>query len=136
EMVKARSIAMGERDVRVTKDGDALTNIRTVDAEVPSFAAKLLKPSNTVVEVKAWNPATKTASIKVDVQGAPTQLTGTVRLTPNGSGTDYNVELTAHCKVPLIGSKIASYVESISKKSLDEEYAWNTAKLAELAKGA
>lgn len=135
EVVRERSIALGERDVKVTKDGGAITNIRTVDAEIPSFAAKFLKPSNTVVEVKVWNPTTNTASLKIDVQGAPTDMGGTIRLAANGSKTDYTVELTATCKIPLIGGKIAAYVETVAKKGIEDEYAWNKAKLDELTSG-
>lgn len=135
EVARERSIAMGERDIKVTKDGETVTNIRTVDAEIPGFAAKLLKPSNTVVEVKSWSAASKSAKLSVDVKGAPTQLEGTIRLTPKGSGTEYTFDYTAICKIPLIGGKLASYVEGVTKKGADTEFAWNQKKLNERAGG-
>jgi hypothetical protein len=133
EVAKQRSIDMGERDVKVTKDGEAVTNVRTVDAEVPGFAAKLLKPSNTVLEVKRWSSATKSARMSVDVKGAPTQIEGTIKLTPNGGGCDYALDFTVTCKIPLIGGKLAAYVEGITKKGMQEEFEWNQRKLNERA---
>jgi hypothetical protein len=133
EVSKQRSIDMGERDIKVTKEGEAVTNIRTVDAEVPGFAAKLLKPSNTVVEVKRWSSATKSGQLSVDVKGAPTQIDGTIKLTPSGSGCDYTLDFKVTCKIPLIGGKLASYVEGITKKGMQEEFEWNQRKLNERA---
>jgi len=130
EMVRERSIAMGERDIQLTKDGETLTNVRTVDADVPGFAAKVLRPTSTVREVKRWNALAKTGELTVEMQGAPARLEGTLRIVPNGSGCDYIIDYAAKVRVPLIGGKIAAFIENATKKSLDEEFAWNSKKLA------
>ncbi len=133
DVVRQRSTDMGEREIKLTKEGETVTNIRTVDAEVPGFAAKILKPSNTVIEVKRWNAATKSCHMSVDVKGAPTQIEGTIKLTPNGAGCDYVLDFTVTCKIPLIGGKLATYVEGITKKGMQEEFEWNQRKLNERA---
>ncbi len=135
ETARERSAAMGERDIRVTTEGETVINTRTVDAEVPSYAAKLFKPSNTVVETKRWSSATKSAKMSVDVKGAPTQIEGTIRLTPKGTGCEYSVDFEASCKIPLIGGKLAQYVETMTKKGMEQEFAWNQKKLSERASG-
>ncbi|MBC7173847.1 MAG: DUF2505 domain-containing protein, partial [Polyangiaceae bacterium] len=116
EVVRERSVFMGERDIKITKQGDTVTNDRMVDAEVPSFAAKLLKPSNNIIEVKRWNPATKSGTFSVEVKNVPTQLEGTIRITPKGEGSEYAIDFKVTCKIPLIGGKLASYIEGLTQK--------------------
>jgi len=130
EYVRQRSEAMGETNINITKTGDTVKNVRTVVAQVPGFAAKVLKPTNTVVEIKAWNASNKTASLSVDVQGAPTKLTGTIRIYDNpGGGCTYETEYTASCSIPLIGKKIAEYVEKVTHEGMETEFHWNQKKL-------
>ncbi len=135
ETARERSMHMGERDINIRKEGNAVTNVRTVDSEVPGFAAKFLKPSNTVTEVKRWDPATKSAKLTVDIQGAPTHLEGTITLKPKGAGTEYTMDYEVTCKIPLIGGKIAAFAEGLTKKSMDVEFAWNQKKMNERAGG-
>ncbi|MFI5296604.1 MAG: DUF2505 domain-containing protein [Polyangiales bacterium] len=125
EIVRQRSMALGERDVRVTKSGETLTNLRVVEAEVPGFAKKLFTPTNTVEDVKAWDAATKTARMTVDVRGAPTKISGTIRIVPNGTGADYVVDYQVACKIPLIGGKLEEFVSSATEKGLRQEYEHN-----------
>lgn len=135
ETARERSIYMGERDISITTEGETITNSRTVDVQVPGFAAKLVKPSNTVTEVKRWSSATKSATITVDVKGAPTHLSGTIHLEPKGEGCEYVMNYDVACKIPFIGGKLASYVEGLTKKSLEQEFAWTQKKLNERAGG-
>lgn len=133
EHVAERSTAMGERDLNITKRGDAVHNTRTVDADVPGFAKKVLKPSNTVVEVKQWNPSDRSAKLSVDVKGAPAKVHGTITIVPNAAGgCDYATDFEVTCKIPLIGKKLAQYVAGVTEKGMREEFAWNQRRLNEL----
>ncbi len=129
EVVKARSLSFGERDVKVAKTGEKLTNTRLVEAEVPSFAKKLFSPSNTVEDVKLWDAATKTARFDVDVKGVPVKIGGTIAIVANGTGCDYVVDYEVSCKIPLIGGKLASFVGTSTEKGFRDEFEWNQKRL-------
>ena len=126
---RARSEAFGERDIQVTENGGAVTNRRLVEADVPSFAKKLLNPTNTVTEVKRWNAATKTAELSVDIQGAPVKLNGTIRIVPSGSGSEYITDFTASCKIPLIGGQLEKHIVGVTEQGMRREFDWNQARL-------
>ena len=134
ERVKARSEAFGEREVRVTVDGGTVTATRIVDAEVPSFARKLVKPSNQVTDIKKWNLATKTATFSVDVRGVPVTIAGEIALAARaGGGADCTVRFEVTCKIPLIGGTLAKHVTGMTENGLRREFEWNQRGLDELA---
>lgn len=129
--VRARSEAFGERGMQITESNGTITNRREVDADVPAIAKKVLKPTNTVTEVKAWNAATKTATMSVDIQGAPIKVAGNIRLTPSGTGTEYTVDFQVTCKIPLIGGQIEKHATGQTEDGMRREYEWNKARLDE-----
>jgi hypothetical protein len=129
DVIKRRGAALGERNVEVTVDGNRVTTTRTVEAEVPGFAKKFLKPTNDVLEIKEWDPAARTARLDVDVKGAPTRVTGTIRIVPDGTGTSYQVDFQVTCSIPLIGKKIADYADGLTAKGMRDEYEWNKREL-------
>jgi hypothetical protein len=133
ETVKARSEAFGERDVKVTKTGNTITNLRLIDVVLPAFAKALFTPTNTVLDVKVWDPPTKTARFSVDVKNVPTRVAGTVRIVSTDAGCDYVVEMQVTCPVPLIGGKLEAFVVTATKKSLREEYEYNCGQLGKAA---
>lgn len=129
--LKARSEAFGEREVEVKKHGNTITNLRLIDVELPAFARALFAPTNTVLDLKVWDPATRTAKFTVDVKNVPTRVGGTVKIVPTETGCDYIVDVQVSCKVPLIGGKLEVFVASATNKALDREYEYNRSKLAE-----
>ncbi len=130
ETAKKRSVAFGERDISVTTSGSTVTNVRKVEADVPAFAKKVLNPVNTVTDVKRWDPATKSAQLSVDIQGAPIKVAGTIRLVPSGSGCDYIVDFQVTCKIPLIGGQIEKHATTQTEEGMRKEFEWNKAQLA------
>lgn len=129
EVIRARSESFGERDVRVTKTGETLTNLRLIDVALPAFAKALFTPTNTVVDVKVWDAAAKTGRFTVDVKNVPTRVGGTVRLVPTDTGCDYIVDVQVSCKVPLIGKKLETFVAGQTRKALEDEHAYNLTRL-------
>ena len=130
DAVKARSIALGERDVRVSKVGETVTNVRLVEAELPSFAKSLFTPTNTVEDVKAWDATTKKARLTVDVKGAPTKIGGTIEIVPTATGCDYVVDFQVACKIPFIGGKLEAFVTTATEKGLRDEFDYTVKALA------
>jgi carbon monoxide dehydrogenase subunit G len=129
EVIKRRGTALGERNIQVVVDGNRVTTTRTVEAEIPAFAKKFLKPTNDVVEIKDWDPTTRTAKLDVDIKGAPTRVTGTIRIRPEGTGTSYEIDYQVSCSIPLVGKKIADYADDLTAKGMREEYEWNKREL-------
>jgi len=123
--VKARCEAMGERDVAVTNQDDTVTCVRVVEASVPSFAKKLLKPTNTVTDVKRWSRASRKATFSVDIKGVPVTIEGAIELAPSGSGATCSVTGTVTCRIPLIGGTLAKHVAALTEQGLRKEWEWN-----------
>lgn len=132
ETARRRSVAFGEEDIKVTTQGATVINVRKVEAEVPGFAKKFLNPKNVVTDTKAWNAATKSAALTVDIAGAPLKMSGNIRIVPAGSGSEYIVDFTMTCKIPLVGGQIEKHATGVTEEGMRREYEWNKAEIAKL----
>jgi hypothetical protein len=130
----ARYESMGHRDVQVlelTADDDAvrIVSSRVVDVELPGFAKKALKPTNTMKQTDEWHRQSDgswSGTFTVDVQGAPVRIDGTMKLAPEGDGSRHEVTLDLQVKIPLIGGKVADWVgKNDAQRTLDSEFAFN-----------
>lgn len=129
EICRKRSEAFGDKDIRCTKTGDTVTNVRLVEADVPSFAKKFINATNTVTDVKAWNPTTKSATLSVEIKGVPVKITGDIRIVPAGSGSDYIVNFQVACKIPLIGGQLEKHITGVTEDGMRKEFEWNKANI-------
>ena len=139
-VVQARYDAAGDRDLEILDcgpDGDDLVihTRRTVDVEgLPGFATKVIKPTNTMEQVDAWDApdadGARNGTFTIDVKGAPVKVSGTMRLEPTADGgTRHTVTGKFDVKVPLVGGKIASWAEGPAQKRLDAEFAFHQTRL-------
>jgi len=139
EVVKARYDAAGDRDLEILEcgpdgDGFVIRTSRTVDVDLPGFARKVLKPTNTMVQVDRWGAAdadgARDGDFAIEVKGAPVKVAGTMRLAPTGGGgTRHTVNGKLDVKVPLIGGKVAGWAEGPSQQRLDAEFDFHRARL-------
>jgi len=135
EEVRKRSVAFGDRDIRidVSEAGGTKTisNTRLVTADVPGFMKKLFNPTNTVVDKKAWRTEGDKVigKLDVDVQGTPTEIHGTITIAPAPGGSTYTIDFKGTAKIPLIGGKVEAYVEEQSQKGMREEFEYNQKQL-------
>ncbi len=137
---KEKYEGMGHRDVEITEcDGDEaalrITSTRVVDVDLPGFAKKVLKPTNTMTQRDQWHRSSDGAgwdgTFDVEVKGAPIHLSGTMRLTPGSDGTTHDVVLNVEVKVPLIGGRIADWAaKNDVRRTLDAEFAFGDKWLA------
>lgn len=132
EVTRKRSEWSGDRDIQITASNGSVQNIRKVQADVPAFAKKLLNPVNTVTEVKQWNAANKTATLKVDIQGVPVKVTGDIRITPSGSGSEYTVDFKVSCSIPFIGGQLEKHITGVTEEGMRKEWGWNKDELSKL----
>lgn len=140
EAVVARYEGMGHRDVQVlesTRTADSLTvrTSRVVEVDLPGFARKVLSPTNTMEQTDQWTAAgdgSWDGTVAVHVQGAPVQMSGTMRLEPAGVATTMHLTLSMSVKVPLVGGKIADWAgKNDVPRTIAAEFAAGDAWLAD-----
>ena len=130
---------MGHQDVQVlefTADADAIRIVssRVVTVDLPGFAKKALKPTNTIVQTDEWRRTADgswSGTFSGDVKGSPVNIAGTMTLTSVPDGAEHQVTIDVHVKIPLIGGKIADWAgKNDVRRTLDAEFAFNDARLA------
>lgn len=98
---------------------------RDVPSNPPGFAKKFLKSTNTITETDVWQITdgdVRNGTFTIDIKGAPIKVNGTLKITADGDGCANEIETNVKVSIPLIGGKIAKFVEEDTKNSLDEDY--------------
>lgn len=108
---EATSTGTWSSSVETAGDRTTITSERVLPTDdLPDIAKSFVGPTLTVAEVQAWGPAaadgSRTAQLSVHLKGAPMTLNGTVRLSPNGSGSVQELEGELKVSVPFIGGKL------------------------------
>ncbi len=89
-----------------------------MNAPVPGFAKKFLGETMSVVQQDTWNTAARTGELKVEMQGAPIDISAKMELKQGASGAENHVHWNIHCKIPLVGGKIEKLIaDDIRAKS-------------------
>jgi carbon monoxide dehydrogenase subunit G len=122
--------SMGHRDIEVVEsqhsdDAFRLVVRRNVDVDLPGFAKRVLKPTNTVVTTDDWTRGADgvcRGTQHVETQGTPVKIDATTQLAPDGDTTTYSVAIQLDVKVPLIGGKLADWAKGMVSEQLDEEF--------------
>ena len=111
-----------------------IVSTRVVDVELPGFAKKALKPTNTMVQTDEWSRAGRRIVVR-HVRGGSQGCAG-AHLGHDGSrahrrGLRHDVALDLQVKVPIVGGKIADWVgKKDVQRTLDAEFDFNAARLA------
>ena len=137
----AKFESMGHREIKVLKferddDGVLVEVQRLVDMELPGFAKKVMKPTNTVVSTDRWKAnadGSYGGTFLVDTTGAPLDVKGTTILRGEGDTTKYEIFVEVKVNVPLIGGRIANFAKGVIDKQFEHEFAAGDAWLAEHA---
>jgi hypothetical protein len=139
DATQAKYEGMGHRDVEIldtsrTDDGLHIASSRVVDVDLPGFARKVLKPTNTMRQTDDWRVGANggwSGSFGVEVDGAPIELSGVMRLVPGDGTCTHEVTITMKVKVPIVGGKIADWAgKNDVRRTLDAEFAFGDAWLA------
>lgn len=127
----AKFAAMGHREIEVVDQSSSATQFRIelkrlVDLELPGFAKKVLKPTNTVTTIDTWNDngdGTYGGTFELHAAGTPMESKGTTLIEPDGDKTRYTVSIAVKVKVPLVGGKIESYAKgAVIEPQLETEF--------------
>ena len=136
----AKYEGMGHREVQVLESSADDTHIhvatsRVVDVDLPGFARRVLKPTNTMRQTDDWTRADDgswTGTFAVEVDGAPIKLSGSMSLAAGDGTTDHTVTIDMQVKVPLVGGKIADWAgKNDVRQTLDGEFAFGDSWLAD-----
>ena len=139
EFLERKFAATGAKDVtvacEVTADGGAhIVITRKVTVDLPSFAAKFVQPTNTFVQTEDWDAATadgrRVCKYKVDVQGVPSSIAGTVTLTPDNGQTRQDIVAEVKVSIPLVGGKLEGFGVDSGTSVLADEAAFINKELA------
>lgn len=103
-----------------------ITSVRSAPADrLPDMARKLVGSSLQVEQVERWDaPATdgsRTGTTTITVPAAKASAEGTLRLAATGAGSEYAVEGTLACRIPLVGSKLAAKAEPMVGKVVNRQ---------------
>lgn len=140
EATTAKYDGMGHREIEILDcaAGDGTLHIessRIVDVDLPGFAKKFIKPTNTMHQTDDWqetDDGTWTGTFAVDVDGAPIELSGVMRLVPDDDTCTHEVTITMNVKVPLVGGKIADWAgKNDVRQTLEAEFAFGDTWLAD-----
>ena len=111
EFLKTRSEAMGESQVQVSKQKHGnqikITNSRYVKRELPSFAKKIFKAENHVVQTEQWHDST--GNYDLTLKGVPVQMSAEFAIAAHPKGCIYSISYNIRAKIPLIRKKIEKY---------------------------
>ena len=107
------------------KGGETVTVIRTQPADMPDFIKKLTGETVKVKQTEVWSgPAadgSRSADIKVKIIGQPAEMTGTAKLTEQGSSAKFDVNGDVKVSIPFIGKKIEPEIHKAITSSLRHE---------------
>lgn len=134
-----RCEALGERNAKaeVSESGGVTKTqvAREVEQELPGFARKLLKPTNTLVEREEWRSVDGRYEGKgrLKIVGTGATIDSTIQLSPSGAGCVYEMDFQVTAKAPLIRRKLESFIGDTALESLREQHAYYTRRLGESA---
>jgi hypothetical protein len=116
------------------EDAPTVVSRRKMTVDLPGFAKKVMTPTNTVVQTDEWSPTDgdgrRVCRYRVEVQGVPSRIDGTVTLSPDGDGTRQDVEAEVKVSIPLLGGRLEKFAVESGTKSLAQEAAFTAAALA------
>lgn len=145
EATVAKYRSMGHREIHIdeleaTDESLRVVSSRVVEVDLPGFAKRVLKPTNTMIQTDEWHQSEDGSwqgTFDVEVRGAPVHISGTMALIPVAGGTVHKVTARVDVSVPLIGGRIADWAgKGDVSRSIDGEYSFNDSWLEEHASAA
>lgn len=98
-------------------DGSLLLAVsRALPEGTPGPLQRFLPADGRVLQIETWEPeqgGVRTGSWRVEIDGAPARMGGTMRLEPLPTGSRYTIEGTVKVAVPIIGRKAESFIAAM-----------------------
>src|SRR5262245_26756155 len=122
-----RGIGSIRYEVSITRDGDSsqIRMDRVMKADLPDVARKIVGDTIEMVQTEDWGErqpdGSRSARFRVEIPGKPGSITGTVSLSPSGSGSREVVSGEVKVSVPFVGKKLETEVARGFKAALEVE---------------
>lgn len=132
----AKYESMNSREVKILEcdaqdDTLRIVSSRVVDVDLPGFAKRVLRPTNTMRQTDEWRrrgDGSWQGTFDVEVQGAPIHISGTMSLAPADGQAVHDVSIRVEVKVPIVGGRIADWAaKGEVRRNLDGEFTFNDA---------
>lgn len=129
--LRAKLQARGDTEVEVTECGPTaggfrIVTRRTVALDVPGFAKRIVRPTNTVIQTDSWSApdadGNRTGTWRVEARGVPVTMAGTMTLGRASGGSVEDIDGEVGCSIPIIGGRIAAFVGGTAQANLADEH--------------
>jgi hypothetical protein len=112
--------------ISATEDGGAQVRVRRVlPARVPDLVRRFVGESLTVDQVEQWSPAlpggTRSATVRVTVQGQPASMSGSMLLAPTADGSSELVTGEVKVAIPILGRQVEPEIVKVIESALRVE---------------
>jgi hypothetical protein len=112
-------------DVEAGVDGAVIRTVRTLPADVPSYAKSFVGDAIDFDLTETWGPADEDGSrdgtIEGSFTGTPMKVRGTMMLRPTAEGSELQISGEIKAGVPLVGGKLESFAGKEILRGLDKE---------------
>jgi Protein of unknown function (DUF2505) len=113
---KAGATGAVRHEASVTRLGDHVTVrlLRVMPPDVPDFLRGFVGETIDLDQIDVWQPASsdgsRTGSIRIEMGGAPVQLTGGMTLVGTAAATAATIDARVKASIPLVGGRIEKAV--------------------------
>lgn len=138
EFLLAKFAATGALDYSVLENsptpdgGHRVSTRRTVVAEIPGFAKRILNPKNTLTQIEDW-ASPLGGEWRVETKGVPVTTGGNSHIESTADGCVQHIDGRIKVSVPLIGGRLEKFIFAEAKKTMDAEHTFGQQWLADHA---
>ena len=138
DFLKARSEAIGARNVSVetSEDGGTITVkvIREMPTDAPSKLKKFIPSWSKAVQTEIWKVTPGgpyMGKAKVEPEGVPASIESRMKLSATDSGALMQIQSEAKSSIPFVGGALANFVGETAQKTLAAEYEYSRAHIGQ-----
>lgn len=126
DVCRATGATQYDVDVAADHSGGTISVRRVIEARVSEAAKRFVGETVTIVQSEQWGPAaadgSRSADLRLDVEGQPAKMTGTHALIGQGASTLFEVAADLKVSIPLLGGRIEKEIAKAVSAGLAEEY--------------
>ncbi|MBL7817413.1 MAG: DUF2505 domain-containing protein [Saprospiraceae bacterium] len=129
--IETKMAALGARHIEVTleekTDCVTIEINREIPIDVPGMFKSIIKPWSKLIQKEVWKGVRGGpyyCQISIEVQNAPLDIRGTMKLMAHEGGTAVVSITEVNCTLPFIGKALSNFIGETSKKAIEQEFAY------------